>query len=33
MKSSKTVLFGMGSFTRASIPDILADFEHMPTVD
>lgn len=33
MKPARMVLFGMSSFTRASIPDILADFENMPKVD
>jgi putative transposase len=33
MKAARVVVFGMASFTRASIPDILADFENMPDVD
>lgn len=33
MKAARIIVFGLSSFTRASIPDILADFENMPTVD
>jgi putative transposase len=33
VKKPHVVLFGMTSFTRASIPDILSDFENMPSVD
>lgn len=33
MRAARIVLFGMSSFTRASIPDILADFANMPSVD
>jgi putative transposase len=33
MRTARIVVFGLSSFTRASIPDILADFENMPSVD
>jgi putative transposase len=33
MKAARIIVFGLSSFTRASIPDILADFENMPMVD
>jgi transposase InsO family protein len=33
MKSPRVVLFGMVSFNRASIPEILNDFENLPKVD
>lgn len=33
MKAPRVVVFGVSSFTRASIPEILADFGSLPSVD
>jgi putative transposase len=33
MKSPRVIVFGMASFNRASIPEILSDFDSLPKVD
>lgn len=33
MKSPRVIVFGMASFNRASIPEVLNDFENLPKVD